>query len=271
MAVTADVDIANLALAQLGQDAITTLTAGTRDATIINRVFDQNREYCLSLYDWVTVTERLHMVRAGKIEIHGISAANPVVVTCTGHLFVNGNYITIEGAGGMTEVNGNAYVVGARSYSSITLYSTSLAPLNGTAFTAYTSGGYVYHYATNHWGYVYDLPSTCLRVINVLDADWTESLSYKWKRIQNRLYCNLVDAGVEFVEKDVDVTRYDDQLVEFISARLAWIISAKITSDEVVRKDAFQNWVMVSRLAQIQNAKGAESALNVEPLWTSRG
>jgi hypothetical protein len=269
MAVTADVDIANLALAQLGQDAIASLDSSTRDASICTRVFDQNREYCLSLYDWVTVTERLHMVRAGKTTITSIAASNPVIVSCPGHDFVNGNYVWFE-VSGMTQLNNTAHVVGLRSTTSILLYSVSLAPLDGSAYTAFTSGT-VYHYHTTNWDYVYDLPSTCLRVINVLDYDWGESLEYTWKRIQGRLYCNLQDAAVEFVEKDVDVTRYDDQLVEMIAARLAWVISPKITSDETILKNTYQNWVSVSAIARNQNAKGRQHQLTVPNLWKNAG
>jgi hypothetical protein len=271
MAVTADVDIANLALARLGQDAITTLTAGTRDSTIINRVYTQNRDYCLGLYNWVSVTRREPLVRAGKIAITGISAAAPPVVTCTGHLYVNGDLITIEDVSGMTEVNGGVFIVQSRTTTSISLYTTDLVAASGTLWTAYTSGGYVYHHATNDWAYVYDLPSLCLRVLEVVDEYWGRNTSYEWHREKNRIYCNLEYPAVRYLMRETDVTAYDSQLVEFLAARLAWLVAAKVTSDETVIRNAQVDWVTVSQQARIQNAKNSKSAKAPEALWTSRG
>lgn len=270
MAITADVDIANLALARLGQDEITTLTAGTRDAAIINRVYTQNRDYCLGLYNWVQVTQNVHLTRAGKIVVHGVTAAAPPVVTCTGHLFVNGDLITVEDVVGTTEINGGAFVVYSYTSTAITLYNVEGAAASGTLWTAYASGGYVYHYATNDWSYVYDLPSTCLRVVELIDEYWGTT-TYDWKREKDLLYCDLRYAAIKYIAKETDPAKFDTDLTEFIVARLAWMVAPKITSDETVIRNAQLDWVAMSQQARIQNAKSRAKVPDPEALWTGRG
>lgn len=271
MAVTTDVDIANLALARLGQDAITTLTAGTRDATVINRVFDQNRDYCLGMYSWVSVTQMGHLVRAGKVSVTGITAASPPVVSCTGHLYVNGDMVTLTSVSGMTEVNDGDYVVTSKTTDTISLYDTEGAAVSGTSWTAYTAGGYVYHHATNDWDYVYDLPSLCLKVLELLDENWGASTSYNWKVVKSRLYCNLEYAALKYLVRETDVSKYDTQLTEFIASRLAWLCAPKIASDDSVKQQAYQDWVLVSSQARIQNARQRQSRDAPEVAWTKRG
>jgi hypothetical protein len=71
--------------------------------------------------------------------ISAATAANPVVLTVasTEHLF-NGDQIIISGVAGMTNLNGNTYTVASKATTTITLSGT-----DGSAYSAYTSGGTV--------------------------------------------------------------------------------------------------------------------------------
>lgn len=68
--------------------------------------------------------------------ISGATQANPVVVTATGHPFVNGDKVSISGVVGMTQLNGNVYTVANKTTNTF-----ELSGINGTGFGAYTSGG----------------------------------------------------------------------------------------------------------------------------------
>ena len=68
--------------------------------------------------------------------ITGITAANPGVVTATGHGFVDDDVVIIEDVTGMTEVNGNEYTVKRLTADTFSIVDTS-------GFTAYVSGGIV--------------------------------------------------------------------------------------------------------------------------------
>lgn len=69
--------------------------------------------------------------------VTNITQANPAVVTTSAaHPFANGQYVRFSGVVGMTEVNGNAYVVANATSTTFQLQS-----VNSTGFSAYASGG----------------------------------------------------------------------------------------------------------------------------------
>jgi hypothetical protein len=81
--------------------------------------------------------------------VEGATAASPVVITATDHGLVDGQPITFNNVGGMTELNVNRstgtpiFYVDSLTADTFALRSTPnlSTPLNGGAFTAYTSGG----------------------------------------------------------------------------------------------------------------------------------
>lgn len=80
--------------------------------------------------------------------ITGATAANPVVITSVGHGYANGDFIGIFDVVGMTELNGITYKVAGKTDDTFNLTNASDGAIDGTAFTAYSSGGNIYH-ATN--------------------------------------------------------------------------------------------------------------------------
>lgn len=68
--------------------------------------------------------------------ITGATNANPVVVTSVGHGRDNGDTIFIQNVMGMTELNGNEYVIG-----NVAANTMELVGVDGTGFGTYTSGG----------------------------------------------------------------------------------------------------------------------------------
>lgn len=75
-----------------------------------------------------------------SIAISAVTKANPAVVTYTGaDLIVDGDVITVYGVGGMTELNGNVYVVDNVNTGANTL---ELFEVDSTGYGTYTSGGH---------------------------------------------------------------------------------------------------------------------------------
>lgn len=77
------------------------------------------------------------------ITISGATQADPVVVTATAHGLSTNNYVRIRKVSGMTELNNQVFRVGTTTANTFELKD----PINGqtvdgTGFTAYTSGGY---------------------------------------------------------------------------------------------------------------------------------
>jgi len=86
----------------------------------------------------VDIAGDYHDVTATAIPITAATAANPVVLTITANTLTNGDVITISGVAGMTELNGGSYIVASQATNTV-----ELTGVDGTGFTAYTSGGEV--------------------------------------------------------------------------------------------------------------------------------
>lgn len=68
--------------------------------------------------------------------ITGATQANPVSITATAHGLATGDKVYIDSVAGMTELNGNRYVITVVDANTYTLDG-----IDGTSYTAYTSGG----------------------------------------------------------------------------------------------------------------------------------
>jgi hypothetical protein len=73
--------------------------------------------------------------------ISGATRANPVVVTDTGHGYVNGNEIFITAVVGMTELNDKHYLVASKTTNTYELQDVDGSDINSSSFTAYSSAG----------------------------------------------------------------------------------------------------------------------------------
>ena len=75
--------------------------------------------------------------------ITAATVANPVVVTSASHGFSNGTIVDIEDVVGMTDINNNGWIVANSTTNTFSLQDSNGTDLNGSAFTAYASGGKV--------------------------------------------------------------------------------------------------------------------------------
>jgi len=75
------------------------------------------------------------------VTISGATQANPVVITATGHSYDNGDEISISSVAGMTELNGKKYLVANKTTNTFEITDVDGTNIDGTGFTAYTSGG----------------------------------------------------------------------------------------------------------------------------------
>lgn len=85
--------------------------------------------------------DRLYEYMSGKLgrssgAITGATQANPVVITSAAHGLANDDMVRIEGVVGMTELNNNTYKVANQASNTF-----ELSGVNGSAYTAYSSGG----------------------------------------------------------------------------------------------------------------------------------
>ena len=90
-----------------------------------------------------TFEESLAGIKAAANSITAATQANPVVLTFGGaHGLEYGDELYVSGVGGMTELNGRRFLVlSAPTTSTIQLMGLDRLPVDGTGYTAYTSGG----------------------------------------------------------------------------------------------------------------------------------
>jgi len=73
--------------------------------------------------------------------ISGATKADPVVVTDTAHGYSDGDYIDINEVSGMTEINNKRFKVANKTANTYELTDLDDVDIDGTGYTAYTSGG----------------------------------------------------------------------------------------------------------------------------------
>lgn len=84
-----------------------------------------------------------HVTEASK-NISAVAIGNPVVVTSAAHGYSNGDEVFIEGVGGTTEINGRRFLVANKGTDTFELADqVDGAIIDGSAYSAYTSGGTV--------------------------------------------------------------------------------------------------------------------------------
>ncbi|HVZ63335.1 MAG TPA: ubiquitin-activating E1 FCCH domain-containing protein, partial [Lacunisphaera sp.] len=78
----------------------------------------------------------------GSASIKAVTKANPGVVTTTAaHGFADGNIVYISGVKGMTELNGNTYMVKNPTSTTFQLYTTAGVKVNTSGYTTYSKNG----------------------------------------------------------------------------------------------------------------------------------
>lgn len=121
---------------------------------IINSNTVQSVEYMTNPYTSDVDAEDAYHLDAGRtyngdeFAMSAATQAEPVVITTATHSRAIGEYIHIKDVVGMTELNGNTYQITAVTATTMTLAHLNGADLDGTGFTAYTSGGTATHSLT---------------------------------------------------------------------------------------------------------------------------
>jgi hypothetical protein len=137
---------------------------GTRDDVwlvvkrYINGATKRTIEYVTRFFDDSVAQKDAFFVDCGltydaPVTISGATKANPVVVTANAHGFANGDSVLISDVAGMTQLNGNTYVVANKTANTFELKNAAgTANIDGTAYSTYVSGGSVRKYVTTITG-----------------------------------------------------------------------------------------------------------------------
>lgn len=152
--------IANMALAKIGARAITSFNqSGSNEARAINEVYDDILDEVLCEAPWGHAQKRVALSYIvpddtsrtinGRVytpvTITGATADEPVVITAASHGLGNGDRIKIIGVVGMTQLNGNFYIVKNVTTNTFELTDEdNEEEIDGDSYTTYVSGGQIY-------------------------------------------------------------------------------------------------------------------------------
>ena len=104
---------------------------------LINFEFSDEQAYVLEFgANYIRFFKDGGILTESTKSITAATSANPVVITSAGHGYSNGDRIFISSVGGMTELNNREFTVANKTTDTF-----ELSDINGSAFTAYTSGG----------------------------------------------------------------------------------------------------------------------------------
>jgi hypothetical protein len=132
--------------------------------------------------------------------------------------------ITLNGIGNCYCDNFSVYQAGT-----LELHDEDGAEIDGSAYTAYTSGGTLtFNTPDDHdFSYSWELPSNCLRVLEI-NHDPDEDFEV----IENRvLMCNSDNVEAKVIFQVTDVTKYDSTFVDTFAWRLAMELCIVLTGD----------------------------------------
>lgn len=228
-----DVQIANLALRRLGANTITSLTDGSRNATVVNDVYTLLLYELLRSHPWNFATRRaaLAQVVANTLTITAITQANPGVLSYTGSDPSNGDKYDLASIVGMTELNGEKVTVQGVSTGSDTfqLYDEDGDKINTTSYTAYVSGGTATEDIprSDVYSFIYSLPGNFLRVVSINDNPDIDFVVDEY----NRLLCNEEGVEIVYLKNDVSVSYFSSDFVSAFAARIAAEVAQTITGD----------------------------------------
>lgn len=269
---SSQLDICNRALQKIGGTGLTDLNGTDVYTTALNRVYTDALEYELRTHNWNFAIRRTTL-SAPTITITAITAAEPPVVTYTGTDPSNGDRIYIESVAGMTEVNNQYYRIADVNTGANTLELTDEddgTDVDGTGFTAYTTGGTGTICPAWGWTRKFAVPSSFIRLIEVdgmygvsavlggigQSSDYTLESGY--------IVCN--DAGpifIRYIYAETDVTKWDSMFKEAMACRIAMELSTEIKQDDQNWQKLKTDYMMV--IAQAKQADAIETPGEVMP------
>jgi len=276
MAVTTSVDICNSALIKIGEAMISALGDGTKASDLCNEIYAKRRDEVLQVFPWNFAVKELRLIAEthyNRAAITGITAAEPPVVSSTAHGFLDGDKIKITGVAGMTEVNGTVFWLEDKADDSYELVDEEGDDIDGSSFTAYTSGGYARKMPAIRYEYEYNLPSDCLRMLYLTDENGTVpdgSISYEFKVEKGKLLCNLEErnAFIKYTQQITDVTEYDDLFVEVLALRMAYEFAKPLAGSDTLGAEIFKLYqTKLSEAKQVHASENTDEAPEYKDTW----
>lgn len=125
-----------------GTKFVAEVKTNSKKTRLVAFQFSTTQAYILEFGDqYIRFYKDNGSITEGDKAITGATQADPVVITAVGHGYSNGDEIIISEIVGMTELNGNRYIVANQAANTFELKDKDGNDIDGAGFTAYVSGG----------------------------------------------------------------------------------------------------------------------------------
>lgn len=255
-----DVQIASLALTRIGHEGVSSFSSSGNKAS---RWFDANydflRKSLMREHAWRFAVKRDVLTADTIGDITGATAASPVVVTSTAHGYDNGDVVFIAGVIGMTQINNRTFTVAGKTTDTF-----QLSGIDGSAYSAYVSGGKLYGYVATEYAYRFPLPPDCLRLLRINDAEIDD-----YRVEQGHILTDEGTCVVEYIFDQTDESQLDDQFVDLLAARLSAEICFYLTDNQSLTEQAWKVYNEKASLARTMDSRqGYPRGIDAD-LWLS--
>lgn len=269
------VNICNLALRRLGAKEITAIDEGTKMADHCNEFWDYILYEVLEDYPWNFAKKSRSLGYTTGYAVHtsddvktitNITQADPAVITCASHGFLDEHTVYIYDVNGMTEVNGRVYEI-----EKIDANSFRLLGIDSSSWTAYTDCGSAVRKEPEskyHSGYSYDLPSDYLKALYIEGGGEFEIMGSAYNR---RLLATTKDVVLTYVSEETTTTNLLNRFISAMAWRLAADLAIPLGKKEAKQEKmmAMYNYVLGKSMAS--DARSEKQSLEDSDSWLSAG
>jgi hypothetical protein len=250
----ADVDLANMALARLGEDSISALGDTTRRAILANRFFEQTKESTLQAHPWKEAL--VYDILYAYTEPSGTvtPGAGATVVDTTGVTFTASGtpFLAAHATDGWRiwgdGVAGKATITGFTSTAIVT--ATIDEAFADTSAIATGSWRLYTPEPAFDWDFMIARPTGMLKVWRINEeSDSSTSfgrLEAKYARVGSYLFTNTDELEVEYIT-DLATTSFGPLLIDAFTAHLAAVIAVPLAKGQE-RADAM--WRLYREILQ---------------------
>ena len=266
------VDICNLALRRLGAQEITAIDDGSKNADHCNAFWTYVIDEVLDDYSWnfAEKTRSLsHLSGFGVFTdddvktISNITQANPAVVSCTGHGFLDEYTVYIYDVVGMIEANGRVYEI-----EKIDADSFRLLGMDSSTWTAYDSCGSCIRrepLSKYSQGYSYALPADYLKGLH-LDGEVGE-FEIMGSGYNRRLLTTVNNAVLKYVSEETTTTNMLNRFISTAAWRLAAELAIPLTKKDATQEKMFAMYNYILGKATTSDARSENQSLIDADPW----
>ena len=121
----------------------------------------------------------------------------------------------------------------------------------------------------SEYTYKYTLPTTSLRILNLLNSKDYSDTTDPWRREGKYILTNVSPCFVKFTKKITNPSQMPQTFIEALYLRLASKLIVKVTQDQKLFGPMFQEFTAAMQIAMAVDGSTQQETESEETLWSS--